>query len=384
MKPRKWRKILHTPAFNVYQAQNEATTYSVRFKTGKKHMKRIYPAPDPAAAIALAPSVAGFQASPYQIPDAHPIIDALSHTLEATQRGPRARKDWHSATNRFALWLGDNHPEIANWNQLTRTLVAHYDRTLAPLAPNARRLRLQPLIQTDNRMHREHDTPRITQNLKIGRQLAKDPPHVHLADVLSLLDHILLHAPALHVGASLQALAALRPSEAHALTWDHVDLQAGLIQTGAKNRHSRRIIPIPTLALQALRGHPRPPTDPHVIDLAPQPLYPNFQSAEYSKKLNRAILAWNPRIDFRAKDLRNALPTWAVANSLHDDIWEQYMGHAPKGVTQVHYTPRLATVSPGQATQLHEAMAIFQTHVTHPIDAALAKLQEKRKAKTNA
>lgn len=71
------------------------------------------------------------------------------------------------------------------------------------------------------------------------------------------------------------------------------------------------------------------------------------------------------------KDLRNCLPTFAVIHGLHNDVWEQYIGHSPKSVTSRHYVPRLSSVSRGQSEALERQMRIFHYHVTEPLDQAI-------------
>ena len=73
-------------------------------------------------------------------------------------------------------------------------------------------------------------------------------------------------------------------------------------------------------------------------------------------------MSWAP------KDLRNALPTFAVTKGIHGFLWEQYVGHSPKGVTDRHYIPRLASVSWGEIEALDRQMDLFRTHVIEPID----------------
>ena len=99
---------------------------------------------------------------------------------------------------------------------------------------------------------------------------------------------------------------------------------------------------------------------------------------EYSRAISHAIKEWNPRVAWKTKDLRNTILTWATVNKRLDDLWEQYVGHAPKSVTALHYVPRLGTVTTGDRHELDSAMDIFRRHVTGPIDHALAKLHEKK------
>ena len=61
----------------------------------------------------------------------------------------------------------------------------------------------------------------------------------------------------------LSLLAGVRTEEARAITWDEVDLKAGTVAVyrsvrvkgDTKTRKSRRVLKLPTMAVQALRGH---------------------------------------------------------------------------------------------------------------------------------
>ena len=99
------------------------------------------------------------------------LIDAFDQTLATTNRGARARRDWHSATMYFVRYLVANRPEIENWNQLTRPIIRQYLESLAGRSPNRKRLLLQPIIQTDKFLNREHALPPIAQGLRIGSAL---------------------------------------------------------------------------------------------------------------------------------------------------------------------------------------------------------------------
>jgi len=84
-----------------------------------------------------------------------------------------------------------------------------------------------------------------------------------------------------------------------------------------------------------------------------------------------AMKAWNPEIDWKPKDLRNCLPTFAAMRGLLNDVWEQSLGHAPRTITARHYVPRLASVSIGEASALKEQMTPFRHHVTEPLNSAI-------------
>lgn len=91
----------------------------------------------------------------------------------------------------------------------------------------------------------------------------------------------------------------------------------------------------------------------------------------YSKEVRAAIRQWKPAIEWKPKDLRNCLPTFAVMTGMQGDVWEQYIGHAPRSVTARHCIPRLAAVSEGEENALRRQMDLFRFHVTSPLDQAI-------------
>ena len=64
-----------------------------------------------------------------------------------------------------------------------------------------------------------------------------------------------------------------------------------------------------------------------------------------------------------------------MAGSLND-VWEQYLGHAPRSITARHYIPRLASVSSGETDALIRQMDLFRLHVVDPLDQVIAARNE--------
>lgn len=91
----------------------------------------------------------------------------------------------------------------------------------------------------------------------------------------------------------------------------------------------------------------------------------------YSRLIKSGMNSWNPSIGWKPKDLRNCLPTFAVMEGIHGDVWEQYIGHAPKSVTARHYVPRLASVSIGNENALKRQMNLFRNGVVSPLEEAM-------------
>ena len=91
----------------------------------------------------------------------------------------------------------------------------------------------------------------------------------------------------------------------------------------------------------------------------------------YSKMVSTAIRSWNSNISWKPKDLRNALPTFAASEGILSDLWEQYLGHAPRTVTARHYLPRLGSASAGEKKELERQMLLFQRLVIEPLENAI-------------
>jgi integrase len=207
----------------------------------------------------------------------------------------------------------------------------------------------------------------------------KPPAQVYLVDVINFLDWLLENEPHLEVGAALQGLAGLQLQEATRLTWDKVNLDQGLIEISGqvKNEYRNRVIPVPTRCLEVLKRIDAARRAEMVQDL--QGAVVTNRSGfgygqnwlNYSKEMSAAIKNWNHQVSWKPKDLRNCLPTFAVAQGIHSSIWEHYIGHAPKTVTERHYIPRFASVSIGGDEALEKQMELFSKAVTDPIDAAI-------------
>ena len=90
----------------------------------------------------------------------------------------------------------------------------------------------------------------------------------------------------------------------------------------------------------------------------------------FSVKL-REIAKMNPNLGWKPKDLRNCLPTFAAMQGLLNDVWEQYIGHAPRTITGRHYLPRLAFASDGEEEVIDAQMDLFRFQVIEPLEKAI-------------
>jgi integrase len=310
------------------------------------------------------------------------VKGAFDAALQASRRGERSQKDWAYESGRFLEWLRVKYPAATLWRHVSRAVVSEYLATFQHLSDTSQRLAMNPIRQTAKYMETMHDFRNVGAVLKIGNKLKTPPPQVFVSDVLLFLDYLRKNSPHLEVGAALQGLAGLRLLEVVRLTWDKVDLKRGLIEISGeiKNDHSQRVIPLCNVVKDALeraydetqRGAIRD-SKAHVVLSKSGTPYLGGSWFNYSKNLSDAISAWNKKAGWKPKDLRNCLPTLAARKGILSLAWESYMGHAAKGVTAVHYVPRLASGTLGEGDALNEAMDVFRKLVVEPLEAEITR-----------
>lgn len=309
------------------------------------------------------------------------VCDALLKVLNTTSRNQRSRRDWEYAGKRFLEWLSVNCPHNLYWDMLSRDNIRSYMASYDGKSANTIRLAMQPIIQASRFLSIEYGCKDIAAGLRLSNRLKETPPIVYLTDVVEFINS--LHDPILEVGACLQGLAGLRVSEAVNLTWNRVNLDQGLIEiSGAtKNKYSTRVIPICQRVRAALiRAREARSQNNRIQEIQEHVIVGKkgkgfVDSESYTKILKREIVRWNPKLTWKVKDLRNCLPTFASLSGISNDIWEQYLGHAPRTVTATHYIPRLSTVSRGEKEVLEKQMDYFRLHVTQPLDKAIAEYE---------
>ncbi len=305
------------------------------------------------------------------------LAESFAMALEHSSRGERAREDWIGQVEKFLVWLKRKHPLCTHWERMTRQILREYLAVYDRKSANYRRLSVQPILQTAGFMHREYGCPNIGERLGIGNKLKTTPKAVYLEDVLSFCDWLRENRPYLEVGACLQGLAGLQLLEALRLTWDRVDLERGLVEVSGevKNEYRNRVIPVSTRVVEALyRASVRRRTaklySGVVLGDKGRP-YEDFCS--YSRLMGKAITRWNTRCEWAPKDLRNCLPTFAIMEGIHGAIWEQYIGHSPKTITERHYVPRLGSGTHGEEAALARQVELFGRLVVAPIEEAFGR-----------
>jgi integrase len=184
----------------------------------------------------------------------------------------------------------------------------------------------------------------------------------------------------------LQGLGGLQLQEALRLNWDRVDLERGLVEISGelKNDYRERVIPVCSMLLDILkraderRRSVKVQTLGHEDPVVPNPSGFSFVRTHgswknYANRLRKAIHAWNPKLDWTPKDLRNCLPTLAELEGVGGTIFEQYIGHSPKTITERHYVPRIASVTEGEEDELDRQMQHFRRLVVDHIECKMAR-----------
>ncbi|MEQ8819414.1 MAG: tyrosine-type recombinase/integrase [Sumerlaeia bacterium] len=378
---KRWTLVLKEPKFNLYKSKKREHLWQVRLGSYAKYRRRQFDADTLENAKAEALKIAGLP-DPEEEELGPSVVDAANETFDRSRRGEKATKDWLSAWERFLDWLGEKHPSATQWQDLSRSIIREYADLHKDKAPNTQRLYLQPIIQTSSYMAAEYGLPDIATNLGISSKTVNPPASVYLTDVADFLDWLADHRGWLEAGPALQGLAGLQLQEALRLTWDKVDLERGLIEVSGKtkNEYRNRVIPVCSRLLDALhraralqlerkrRTKVQNVKDTVVVGKLGGP-YTEYTG--YSSQVRSAIREFNPDLDWSPKDLRNALPTFASQKGIRNDVWEQYVGHAPQSVTARHYVCRLTTATKGERQDLDEKMAVLRERVVSPIEAAL-------------
>ncbi len=162
------------------------------------------------------------------------------------------------------------------------------------------------------------------------------------------------------------AATGLRPEEIISLRWSDVTLdekpmlrvhrsfQNGKIVELAKNRHSLRTLPLPSLAVEALKSLPHP------IDQE-QLIFPGvmggvlhlgaFRRRQWADALVDVGLTYRP-----PRHLRHTFATLALAHGASIETVSRMLGHASVTTTERHYARFIARVADRDAMVLDQAV----------------------------
>lgn len=388
-KKKKWRKVARTERFSLFQSTTDSRQFEISWKKSNgSYGRRRFIADSIESALAKAEPVdepIRLIPSPAPAQQGATIAEAFAQTLSFTKRGKLSRGDWQRRQLNFMKWLAKRHPSCSLWSDITRPMLRQYmEEQFKGKAPNTVRMAMQPVQQTAGFMSREYQLPNVAERLGIGNKLAKTPPMVHLVDVLAFCDWVRVEVPWLEAGVTLQGLAGLSMMEALRLNWDRVDLDRGLIEISGevKNLYRNRVIPVCNRVVEALQRASETQSLSGV-ETIPAPVVASPEGCSfaqgtdswknYTRRVRALVKRWNAELDWASKDLRDCLPTFAISHGIHNDLWEQYIGHAPRSVTARHYLPRLAASSRGNAEALERQMKLFRMAVVQPLEVAIER-----------
>jgi integrase len=385
--PSEWKRVMRGEQFSVYRNRKAACRYLINWHDheGKRRRFKVWADSLEAAAQSARDLIAAHMPTSPEAADPL-VIEAFELALASAKRGQKAQADWKWAQTRFIEWLAKHHVQAERWSMISRAMLREYvTQTLDGKAGNTRRLYLQPIVQTCGFMEREYEVRNIGLRLGNTSKLKKEPAMVPLTDVVDFLAWLEKVDSRICAGAALQGLAGLQLQEALRLNWGKVDLENGLIEISStvKNSYRNRVIPVCKSVIDTLRrcrdavfGQAVVPNDTDPVVSCPTGLsYANGKSSwsNYSKLVRGYFRLWNAELEWAPKDLRNCLPTFAVSQGILTDLWEQYLGHAPRTVTGRHYVPRLTSASKGEGAALKKQMDLFREAVLEPIEREMAR-----------
>jgi integrase len=227
---------------------------------------------------------------------------------------------------------------------LSAQTVRHLDRTLHVALERARRLRLIATNPAD-----DVDPPRVER-----RPMTTLRPEEQAA-LLAAACGTDLHLPVL-----LALATGCRRGEILGLSWSALNLDAGLLhvvrvveQTRSgvrlkppKSDRSRRVVPLPQTAIEALRQHKIAQAEEHLrLGLGPLDLlFPRWAAApgHFSAAFSR--LADRAGVDTRFHDLRHGHVSDLLAAGLHPGLVSERVGHSSVAFTldrYAHTTPAM-------------------------------------------
>lgn len=390
-----WKRKHVSQRFSVFQHVKEPNLFQLREKKSKdsdlrgQKRRRVH-ADCLEDAINMAPGLLGFIVNSEDRKEKIRIADAFTKVLDTRNPSQSWRNNWLRSVDRFLAWVEIHHPAYKKWGSLNRQIIREYLGSMTDLAPNTVRLYMRPIIQTAGFMSREDGFSNFAEQLNLSSKLKKPPAEVHIVDVLEFLDWLKENdvysrweAPI-----ALQGLAGLAVQEILRLTWNKIDLDRGLIEISGevKNEYRQRVIPVCSRVVEALRrADDRMKEKP--VRLVQEPLVLNLEGEEYAdytsygRIITRALKRWNEKLRIAPKDFRNALITHAKLNGYDSSLLEQYVGHAPKSVSDTNYFPRIATIdthSKGQKAALDRCAEIFKKNVLNHLDREITAYYKKK------
>ena len=385
---KKWRKIVARKGrFSLFQSICDPTIWEVSFKSlrdqpsARKYLRKRFSAERVEAALDAAKEITGDRG--FKVFRRFTLGESFSMCLQSVAENhcfdtTRMFRYW---VKRFFGWIAEKRPECRYWDMLDCSIIEDY---LKDHKGTSKRHPLEPIRQTTLYMARRYKMANFLSGFRARGKLKNTPASVYLTDVLAFVDYLKDRGELrFETGAALQGLAGLQLQEALRLTWAKVDMDRGLIEISGevKNCYRNRVIPIHRRIRETLVRARAASESSNVIDLnapvvpSPTGMFYGMSWLNYSHSMKKLMLAWNPAVRWKPKDLRNCLPTFAAISGVTSAVWEQYIGHAPQGITAMHYVPRLASGSLGEKEALDQQMEIFRKIVVQTLENARVSWQ---------
>jgi integrase len=205
-----------------------------------------------------------------------------------------------------------------------------------------------------------------------------------LGQAVALLETVETGTHGLAAYVVLSLFAGVRTEEARAITWDEVDLKAGTVavyrsvrvKNDTKTRKSRRVLKLPTKAVQALRGHH---TRQAAERLATGEMWQKHDlvfCCEDGTPLDRWHVRKGVRQDHQGRPARRGMdaPRTAALSfvsilSAHDARLEDItdlVGHSSTSVTETVYRHEIRPALTGNATAVNRTLKANATELACP------------------
>lgn len=357
----KVRDRLNSRVFTLYQEQ--VNRWRVRGKnfSGERQQKRFQASGLEEAIFTAAEFL--HPVSGELVPEPTPRF-TLAEAFDRALSNSRAGDEFLGVQFRFAGYFCDWAAKqgISHWQQIRFSHIEGYARFLQR-AGKARKTicnYLNPVRMTATYLHR--DFPEDYHNAGAGYRLPlgwgaaetlaekRGREALTLEEVLTFADWLKDHrwGRFLRPGVLLGGLLGMRVREAAYLTWGNVDLRHGTLTIEAeqghkvKNEESLRLLPLPSIVVQALAEVPR--TSERVLDVdlhrtCCEGRKPTPPCRYYADRLTEAIREWKPGSRLCAKELRNTIQTTALDDpqTWNVHLVDRFVGHAPVRMNERHY-----------------------------------------------
>jgi integrase len=294
------------------------------------------------------------------------IRKGLTDSISLSGMNETSRNHSRLWANQFIDWIGANHPQVKTWEDMRRSVLDHYVRTLEerrigtdedqPLAFDTIRLAIRPVMAAWKRAHLDYpDEVFPPSSPKISARRKSKPDCLQASESAAMLDHFEKSGSPLFPVVVLQTLAGLRVLEASAVRVSDIDFERGVLAVVTTPRHtlktesSERTIPLCREALDRLRSwvgsqnvtpitgeisaaRTGKPWDRHSLRKEWVRVR-DLSIAESKKQEEQSPSFWR----LPPKRLRSAFATMAARMKAPDRELKRYLGHEAGDVMGDHY-----------------------------------------------